>query len=195
MATAVVQTSQDVMVDECHAELISSLIKVHKPRTVLELGVGSGFTSKKILDALDWNEVPAKYSLVDNWADWHGVIPEGVETLAKHPMCTLYQASEIHFVFSTHEKYEFIFSDADHWNADKWFDYVYERLLVPGGILIYHDVCTVDPPEGELTFPNLRNIYDRCVKLGIHHKLFNKSSKSGERCWRGLLVIFKQDSL
>lgn len=188
---AVVTSSENVIVDECHADLIASLVRSHKPATLLEMGVGSGFTSKKILDAIDWNESSAKYSLVDNWVDWNGNIPDGIENLAKHPSCTLYQASEIQFVFSTPEKYDFIFSDADHWNADKWFDYVYERLLQPGGILVYHDVCTVEPPDGELTFPNLKNIYDRCVKLGIHHKLFNKSSKNTERCWRGLLVIFK----
>jgi predicted O-methyltransferase YrrM len=192
---AIVKSSEDVMVDECHASLIAALVKAHKPVKLLELGVGSGFTSKQILDSLDWNGLDtARYTLVDNWADWNFSIPEGIEHIARHPMCTIYQLSEMQFVFSTPEKYDFIFSDADHWNADKWFDYVYERLLEPGGILIYHDVCTCDPPDGGLVFPNLKNIYDRCVQLGIYHKVFNKSSKPDERCWRGLLVIFKKEA-
>lgn len=196
---AVVESGANVMVDECHGDLIASLVKAHKPHMILELGVGSGFSSKKILEAIDWNEVgeldpsytKARYTLVDNWADWNGRAPKGIETLANHPSCTFIPSNEINFVFGTRDKYDFIFSDADHWNADKWFDYVYTRLLKPGGILIYHDVCIVEPPVKELTFPNLALIYERCKELSIPCKIFNKSSRKEERCWRGLLVIFK----
>ena len=45
-----------VQVDFCHGDLIESLVKCHKPKSVLELGFGSGFTTRKILAALDYNE-------------------------------------------------------------------------------------------------------------------------------------------
>jgi len=71
-----------VQVDICHGDLIANLVKCHKPKSVLELGFGSGFSARKILAALDYNESealaasygsPATYTMVDNWLDWAAV--------------------------------------------------------------------------------------------------------------------------
>ncbi len=93
--------------------------------------------------------------------------------------------------FSTKKTYDFIFSDADHWNTDKWFDFVYDRLLNRDGILIYHDVSTGPLPNNELRFPNLTNILHRCKIRGLSHVHLDKISRKGEKCYRGFLVIFK----
>ena len=79
-------------------------------------------------------------------------------------------------------------SDGDHANTNKWFEYVYETLLNPGGILIYHDIMLHDISNG---FPNLREIYYKCKTLMLNHHLFNATSRPADRCWRGFLVIFK----
>lgn len=187
-----------VAVDACHADLIASLVKCNKPKKVLELGFGSGFTTQKIIDALNYNEEnarsdygpPATFTLVDNWFDWNGTVPPDVQRFANQRV-QIITSSEVNFVFNVNETWDFIFSDADHFNTDKWFDYVYDRLLNDGGILVYHDVCETAPSTGEGWFPNLAHIIRKARKLGLTHKLFNKQSRNDERCWRGLLVIFK----
>ncbi len=98
-------------------------------------------------------------------------------------------SDEKDFVFSTKDKYDFILSDADHHHTNEWFRYVYDNLLLPNGILIYHDVNLF--PEIDGSFPNLLEILEECKNSNLHHVLFNKSTLPNERCHRGLLVIFK----
>lgn len=188
-----------VQVDFCHADLIANLVKCHKPKNVLELGYGSGFTMNKILEALDYNETgelvddygpPAKYTLVDNWYDWNGKAPPEI-TQNLNARARIIESSEHEFVFGAREKWDFIFSDADHHNAEKWCDYVFDNLLNNNGILIYHDILLSPPPTGEFWFPNLGKILLRARERKLSHFLFNKDSRRDERCWRGLLVIFK----
>jgi predicted O-methyltransferase YrrM len=190
-----------VQVDFCHGDLIANLVKCHKPKTVLELGFGSGFSSRKILAALDYNETgeltssygpPATYTLVDNWLDWRekGAPPPDM-TEFQTPRTTIVNSNEHDFVFGAKEKWDFIFSDADHFNAEKWFDYVFDNLLNEKGILIYHDICESAPPNNEFWFPNLTRILTRTRERKLSHYLFNRDSLASERCWRGLLVIFK----
>lgn len=102
------------------------------------------------------------------------------------------EADEKEYLFSCNKTFDFIFSDADHWNTDKWFEFVYDRVLAQNGILIYHDVSLEENfPKNDLRFPNLMNILVKCKQRGISHVHFDKSSTSGERCYRGFLVIFK----
>jgi predicted O-methyltransferase YrrM len=190
-----------VQVDFCHGDLIANLVKCHKPKNVLELGFGSGFTTRKILEALEYNETgplvpsygpPAKYTLVDNWLDWReaGKPPPDMSEF-QTPRTTLVVSNEHDFVFSAKEKWDFIFSDADHFNTDKWFEYVFDNLLNDNGILIYHDICVKAPESGEFWFPNLARILYKTRERKLSHFLFNKDSRTDEKCWRGLLVIFK----
>jgi len=190
-----------VQVDFCHGDLIASLVRAHKPKNVLELGFGSGFSSRKILAALDENEngqldasygLPAKYTLVDSWLDWRekGQPPPDVSEF-QTPRTTIIDSTEHNFVFGTKDKWDFIFSDADHFNAEKWCDHVFDNLLNNNGILIYHDIMEVGPPGGGFWFPNLGKILQRARERNLHHFLFNKNSLADEKCWRGLLVIFK----
>jgi len=95
-------------------------------------------------------------------------------------------SDEKEFIFSTKNTYDFIFSDADHYRTEQWFEYVYDNLLEKDGILIYHDINFF-----ENCLLNLREIYYICEKRNLKFKLFNKNSLPDERCHRGLLVIFK----
>jgi predicted O-methyltransferase YrrM len=101
-------------------------------------------------------------------------------------LCKIVTSAEKDFVFSTQEKYDFIMSDGDHDNTDKWFEHVYDNLLLDNGILVYHDVNMF-----ENSFVNLRQIYERTKARNLSHHLFNKNSLKNERCQRGLLIIFK----
>jgi hypothetical protein len=52
-------------------------------------------------------------------------------------------------------------------------------------------VCVKAPENGEFWFPNLKKILDKTQERNLSHFLFNKDSLASERCYRGLLVIFK----
>lgn len=177
--------SEHVKIDTAHAYLILGLILSHKPSHVLELGLGGGRSCEAILNGLDFNKKQSNFTIVDNWVDWGGKMPDGVMKIYGNK-AEIITMDEKEFVFSTKQKYDFIMSDADHNRTDQWFEYVYDNLLNENGILIYHDVNLI-----EQSFINLRTIYKKCKEKKINHYLFNKNSLENERCHRGLLVIFK----
>ncbi len=183
-----------IEIDQCHLDLLSGFVKCSKPKDVLELGFGSGKSVKCILDALSYNQSEYNYTLVENWIDW-GRQPQidKIEFMKEYKNVQIVCTDELNFVYGTQDKYDFILSDADHWNTDKWFEYVFTRLLNPGGILVYHDV-SLGPDKVDLYFKNLDNIYHRCKELGLNFLHFNKSTRPDEKCERGLLVIFKPSS-
>jgi predicted O-methyltransferase YrrM len=175
---------ETVKIDRAHADLLTGLVKSSKPKTVLELGIGGGQATDAILAGLDYNQQTFNYTLVDNWLDFGGVMPEVVgETYGNR--INIVTSGECEFVFSCNEKYDFIMSDADHHNTQNWFEYVYDSLLADDGILVYHDVMLTSQ------FPNLLEILYRCQEFNLKYKLFNKDSLPTEMCYRGLLVIFK----
>ena len=188
---------EGVKIDVAHAHLLTGLVKANKPTTVLEFGIGGGESTDAILEGLEYNQQAYKYTLVDNWHDWMpdimkrvagavGECPAGV--IEKYgTRIEIVTSTEQQYVFSCDKTFDFIMSDGDHHNADQWFEYVYENLLNPGGILIYHDVNLFDDDA----FKNLITIYTRCQEYGISHQLFNRNSLPEERCQRGMLVIFK----
>lgn len=191
---------EGVKIDEAHAHLVTGLVKANKPKTILEFGIGGGESTDAILEGLEYNQQAYKYTLVDNWYDWMpdnikgfpdavGECPAGV--IEKYgSRVGIVTSPEHKYVFECKSTYDFIMSDGDHFNTDKWFEYVYDKLLNPGGILIYHDVNLFDDDA----FKNLITIYTRCQEYGISHQLFNRNSLPKERCQRGLLVIFKPES-
>jgi len=174
-----------VKVDTAHAITISGLVYGQKPQKVLELGLGGGESTEAILAALKFNEQPFHYTLVDNWVDYNYTMPEGVMEAYGQDI-NVVTSDEKQFIYSTRETYDFIFSDADHYHTNEWFDYVYDNLLEKEGILLYHDINFF-----ENCLLNLREIFYTCQKRGLHYKLFNRNSLPHERCHRGLLAIFK----
>ena len=179
------RTNTVVKVDKAHAEVLYGLVCGQKPTNVLELGLGAGESTDAILRALQQNEQPYQYTLVDNWADHGHRMPDGVMELYGSKV-SIVTANEKDFVFQCRDTYDFIFSDADHQHANEWFEYVYDHLLRPEGILLYHDINLLEP-----FLPNLLEIYYTCIQKKYHFKLFNRNSIPGERCHRGLLAIFK----
>lgn len=163
----------NVAVDDCHLDLVYGLVRSHKPDNVLELGVGSGKTTVVLIKALKKNEKFKKLTLVDNWIDWKGNKPTHIHELEEY--IDIVESDEKEFIFSCNKSFDFIFSDADHWNTDKWFEYVYDRILSNNGILIYHDVsCEENFPihdKTETRFPNLENILIKCKQRYITRTL------------------------
>lgn len=174
-----------VKIDDAHTDLIYALVGSAKPQHVLEFGIGGAAATDAILHALIVNESNYSYTLVDNWVDFGGIIPQDV--IDRYgSIVNLVSSDEKDFVFSTKETYDFILSDADHCHTNEWFEYVYDTLLMDGGILIYHDINFVDNE-----FPNLREIYYISQRRGLIGMLFNRNSRPDERCQRGLFIIKK----
>ena len=173
-----------VKIDVNHALFTQSLVMCKKPRQVLEFGFGAGEATRAILAGLRYNRVPFDFTVVDNWMDFGGTQPPGTfdEQYAGVKFVT---STELDFLLQCKQKYDFIFSDADHYNTQNWFDHVYNNLLQRGGVLIYHDVTNCG------LFPNLLTIYGDVVRNNYHHVLLNTNSFPGERCDRGVLAIFK----
>ena len=172
-----------VKIDANHANLVCALVMCTKPRRILELGFGAGEATRSILVGLRYNKTAFEYTVVDNWVDFGGTQP-AITTNEEFSSVKFITSGEYEFIKEPHALFDFIFSDADHYNTQHWFEHVYTNLLGRGGILIYHDVTNPG-------FPNLLRIYTDSVRKNYNHILLNVSSRPDERCGRGMLVIFK----
>jgi predicted O-methyltransferase YrrM len=173
-----------VKIDDNHALFLQSLVMCKKPRHVLELGFGAGEATRAILAGLTYNSQDYRYTVVDNWLDFHGQQP-ATTAGEMYRGANFVTSSELDFVAQCTQTYDFIMSDADHFNTQNWFEIVYERMVARGGVLVYHDVTNT------AGFPNLLRIYQDTIRKNYHHVLLNQNSVAGERCDRGMLVIFK----
>jgi predicted O-methyltransferase YrrM len=160
-----------IEIDYSHRQLILGLVVASKPKKLLELGYGTGLTTKTLILGMIDNQC-GELTVVDNFFDWGGHAPPHLNTKG----FTLIVSSEENFINSCNESYDFIVSDADHFNSHKWLDKVL-NLLTPNGIIVFHDT-TND------MFPNLK--YNL-----VNSVTFNTSSKQEEQCERGLTVYFK----
>jgi predicted O-methyltransferase YrrM len=179
-------SAQRVAIDDPHAMLIFGLVLSHKPEQVLEIGVGSGFLTQTLLNAVEYNQRGA-LTCVDNWFDASGEEPKFFEELRSRGARHVF-SSEKEFVTSCEaEAFDFILSDGDHFNSGDWIDDTL-RILRPGGVVVFHDT---NQPE---VFPNLGKIVKRVEELGLPHYHFTQKSRKDERTDRGLFLVFKMDT-
>lgn len=175
-------------IDQAHTDLIYGLIVANKPLLVLEIGYGTGASSRRIQQAIEYNNNNCLYTLVDNWLDFSGNKPPDItSTLSKK--INIITSTEEDFINTAYinDKYDFILSDADHHNSHKWF-YKTLGLLNNHGIACFHDVTTKDFPNlGE----NIKYLESQGDELGYTWQVFNINTREDERCDRGLLVVFK----
>lgn len=165
-----------VEIDANHIALIKALIMCQKPDSILELGVGSGKTTKAILEATEYNQKPVKYVCVDNFLDWGFKRPDWADS---YPV-PITVSSERDFIMGCKDSFDFIVSDADHDHSHEWLSQTF-RLLNYGGIIVFHDITNPD-------YKNLWNIPDVAGKIGAQAMVFSKSSRENERCERGILI-------
>lgn len=155
-------------VDECHGLLLFGLIVSLKPSKILELGVGTGYITKTILSAINYNE-KGKLICVDNLKDYKGNKPNFINELEKEGII-FNNEDETLFLKNVKDKYDLIIADADHSRINENINF-YPKILNKNGFMLIHDVNFV-----------LENSY-----------LFNKSSLLKERCSRGWLLFFKEN--
>lgn len=177
---AVIETHPDVMMDDCHIDLIGALVLAAKPKRILEIGIGTGALTVEILRAIELNGC-GTLACVDGFNDWYFKRPPGFENLEDR--IEFIQSDEREFVKGCYTSFDFIVSDGDHANAGEWFEDTL-RLVSDGGFLIYHDADSIH-------CPSISGIRQRAREMKLSTMMFNKSSHAHERCHRGLLVIQK----
>jgi hypothetical protein len=168
--------------DQCHADLIYGAAVAFKPSRILELGVGTGLITKRLLEAIQFNEV-GRLTCVDNWLDTNGKPPDFFDALpepfnTQSPRFRL--CDERSFCFGCKSNvYDFLVSDADHsgdWPQEHF------RICTPGALMFFHDTNT---PE----YAGLYRLESIVKELGWPCIHFKKSSRPDERCERGLLMV------
>jgi predicted O-methyltransferase YrrM len=166
-------------IDQAHCYLIYGLACSLKPTSILELGYGEGSSSRALRAAMHFNEIPCRYVVVDDWRAHGGQIPFELNKAEVFSMTeeAFYNGP------AKGESFDLILSDADHEHSDGWFEQSLSILRSPG-LLIYHDVTNPN-------HPNLATLAQRAMTAHYDILLFNKSSRAGEQCERGLLVISK----
>ena len=179
-----------VAMDQCHIDLIAAVAGALKPTSILEMGYGSGRLTERLFKMRHENHLSddaCLYTLVDNFVDWDGQMPEGFPIIPRtQPKRGAFAMDEEKFIeMAVKEKWRFdlIISDADHQHSHEWFPVVVCALLAPGGVAFFHDVLA---PEYQLG----KNIED-IKMIGYPYKVFDRNSMSSERCERGLLMVMK----
>lgn len=171
-----------VSIDKNHALLLYGVLTSLKPQTVLEIGIGAGFTSQTILHALKYNGT-GNLTCVDNWYDWKGKEPEHAKQLRNMGAEIIAPVSEEEFVKHHKTTYDVVFVDGDHNNGGKWAEKTYD-LVKPGGTLFAHDVLME-------SYPTLTRFQELAEERGYMNITFDKKSKSTEWCHRGLIMVVK----
>ena len=168
-----------VAIDTAHGALIYGLVAAHKPARVLELGMGTGYTTDLLLRALAFNG-HGTLTCVDNWLDWRGARPAHADAMACRGVEVITAAENDFLANCQPSEYDFLVSDADHFSGD--FE-AQMRVLKAGGIAVFHDT------NAAYDCPALARVTAGAVELPHYH--FRRNSRPDERCDRGLLVVAK----
>lgn len=173
---------QDVGMDSCHyLQIIGSLV-AKKPQRVLEIGIGTALLTVGLIMGLRYNQCGV-LTCVDNWGDWQGIEPPEIVSLREAGVTVLAPIEERLFISECPDNtYDFVISDGDHKNSASWVD-DYFRITKPDGFIYFHDTNNHD------RFPSLALIEKRVKELGLTHFHFTQSSRTDERCERGLLFV------
>ena len=172
--------------DFVHAHLVAGLVLSHKPKEILELGVGSAYLTSVLLEAIRENGC-GRLTSVDNFFDWGGKKPAHIADLqCSYPEWNLIVEDESAFVGNLRpETYAFVVSDGDHTRGYQMAPALFKSAR-PGSILVFHDTCSE-------MFRLLGRLPGRCRQLGFPVLHFTAKSKPDERTDRGLLVVSKPD--
>jgi SAM-dependent methyltransferase len=173
-------------IDRAHNLFLFGAVAARKPKAVLELGIGSGFTTRALLHALQYNGT-GTLTAVDNWADHGGVEPPMAAEFRAAGVTIVAPVSEESFVRSApDDAYDLLVSDADHRRSGTWID-EHLRIVRHDGFLFFHDTNHPD------SYKLLGLVEKRIRELGLPYFHFTESSRADERCeWGWLFAINKK---
>jgi predicted O-methyltransferase YrrM len=172
-------------VDLCHAVLLLGAIMSAKPSNVLELGIGPGFTSEILVQGLAYNQ-KGNLTCIDNYHDLGGHLNTSImDSLKERGVRIVAPISEKEFVHGVPENtYDFLMSDGDHEHAGEWVHQIF-KIIKPDSFMFFHDVAAPG-------YPNLYNYKTLADELGKPNYLFKTSSRPGESCERGFLMVINK---
>ena len=167
------------MVDRAHAVLLYGTILSSKPKTILELGIGTGLLTITIAFGIRYNEVGTQ-DAVDNFVDWEGERPSHITQLEELGVNVITQG-EKEFVEDCTKTYDMIVVDGDHAEGQDWAEKIF-NMVNPGGVLFSHDVRL---------FPKLCAYMDLAELKGWGYRVFDENTLREERCERGWFVAHR----
>ena len=123
-----------------------------------------------------------RITCVDNWFDWGGKEPAGIDKLRQIGAKVVPETEERFLRACAADQYDFLISDADHMHSGDW---VQEHLRVTrnDAFLFFHDTNSAE-------WPSLRGIPSAVSHLPHYH--FVQSSRPDERCTRGWLFVINK---
>lgn len=177
----------EVGMDKCHYLTILGSVISKKPDKILEVGIGTAFLTVGLQMGVQYNQ-KGSLTCIDNWSDWGGTEPAGIDDLRHAGVTVVAPVSEKEFLSSCpSNECDFVVSDGDHRNSWSWVN-DYFRVTKPDGFIFFHDT------NNRNMFPSLMRIEQRVIELGLPYYHFTTSSRPDEQCERGLLfVINKKD--
>jgi len=169
-----------VAIDRCHNLFVVGALMSKKPQNVLELGIGTGYLTWSLIYALGYNGT-GNLTCVDNWFDWGGIEPAGIDEIRHSGVQVVAPVSEDEFVKKCPtDAYDFLISDADQFLSGLWVDELL-RICRPNAFMFFRNTNRKDD------LPNLQQIEKRIRQLGLFHYHFTETSRSDERCHTGWL--------
>ena len=172
--------SSSSAVDRCHNLFLIGALLSKKPDHVLELGIGTGSVTFGLIHALRYNG-KGKLTCVDNWFDWGGREPAGIEKIRAAGVNVVAPKDEAQFVKDCpSDAYDFLISDADAFLSGLWID-EHLRITADKGFMFFHNT------NRNADLPNLALIEKRLKELGLYYYHFTEKSRSDEHCDAGWL--------
>jgi predicted O-methyltransferase YrrM len=174
-----------VAIDRAHAAFLFGAVLSRKPREILELGVGSGFVTKTLVQGTRFNGM-GSITAVDNWLDWRGDEPPIIAELRAQGVNIVAPVTEEKFVHEApDDAFDLMVSDADHRRSGTWID-EHLRIVRHDGFMFFHDTNHAD------RFKSLGLIEKRLRELRLPFFHFIESSRPDERCERGWLFAINK---
>ena len=115
-------------IDSAHGMLILGALMSSKSKNVLEIGIGTGFITNMLLNAIEYNKI-GHLTSVDNFHDLGGNLPNQTLDIlkTKQNIKIIAPMEEKDFVFSCEENsFDFLVSDGDHLHAGEWVDQIFK---------------------------------------------------------------------
>jgi len=176
------EQGRGISIDRSHAALIYGIIVAQKPSVVIELGMGVGYSTKIIMDAVRYNTM-GEFYCVDNWMQYGGLEPPWAEGLRQAGVQIIAPIDEEQYVTSCQDNFcDLLFSDADHDRSHEWLHH-HLRITKPNGFLFFHDTAGPD-------YPGLKTLEGRMQHLPTYH--FRRSTRQDEWCERGMLMVINR---
>jgi predicted O-methyltransferase YrrM len=173
-----------VALDRAHGMFLVGAVLSKKPQNVLELGIGTGYITASLIHALRYNGC-GRLTSVDNWTDWGGREPEGINNLRQAGVNVVTMGEGEFVRQAPTDTYDLLISDADHFNSQNWLD---EHLRITGhdAFLFFHDT---NQPQ---VFPGLATLEEKIRGKGLPYYHFKTNSRAGEHCDRGWLFVMNK---